>query len=370
MKSILGVLAVGVSLAIPAAAANAIGEAEIENRYRQVLSVLAAGDDAGALAALAKLEADATPRGEPSEVDILFRAKVRTLRDVLDEQAEVLVPVIMLHHDGYLYYRSRAAPFLAAHSRQMVEEMSVLYAKRADTEGARVTAARILTSLGGHLLDASMTSSALSNFNQALVLDPRDSAALRSLGVLAEKVGRLDEAKSIFERLLSIAPDDPEAKVRLALIAGKMKDTDDAAEGLRQAIASPATPAWLAELAVQELGQLLADQNRLPQATQVVHRGVERFPASQRLLIQLSYLHERQGQRGQALEAAENAAALSVTEPTPRWRYNRWPQDDMIAVRKSLRESVAPRLQLLAAALAASGTGSAAQAASAGGGAF
>lgn len=370
MRSILGVLAVGVSLAVPAAGANAIGEAEIENRYRQVLSILAAGDHAGALAALADLEADATPHGEAGEVDVLFRSKVRTLRDVLDEQAEVLVPVIMLHHDGYLYYRDRKQPFLAAHSRQMVEELSVLYAKRADTEGARVTAARILTSLGGHLLDASMTSSALSNFNQALVLDPRDTAALRSLGVLAEKVGRLEEAQSIFRRLLSIAPDDPEAKLRLALIAGKMKDTETAADGLRLAIASPTTPAWLAELAVQELGQLLSDEGRQPQAIQVVHRGVERFPTSQRLLIQLSYLYERQGQRGQALNAAEKAAALTVTEPTPRWRYNRWPQEDLAAVRKSLNESVTPRLQLLAAALAASGTGSAAQAASAAGGAY
>jgi tetratricopeptide (TPR) repeat protein len=244
----------------------------------------------------------------------------------------------------------------------------VLYAKRAGTEGARITAARILTSLGGHLLDASMTSSALSNFNQALLLDPRDTAALRSLGVLAEKVGRLEEAKAIFERLLGIVPGDPEAKLRLALIAGKLKDPQTALAGLREAVASPATPDWLAELAVQELAQALAHDGRLPQAAQVVHSGVERFPDSQRLLIQLSYLYERQGQRGMALETAEKAAALKVSaEGTPRWRYNRWPQEDLAVVRNNLQETVTPRLQLLAAALAASGTGSAAQASAAGG---
>jgi tetratricopeptide (TPR) repeat protein len=356
-----------IALGSAAAPAAAITEAEIAHRYRQVLGTLAAGNHATALAALADLEADATPNNEPGEVEQLFKSKLRTLRDVLDEQAEVLVPVIMLHHDGYLYYRDRKSPYLAAHSRQVVEELAVLYAKRAGTPAAKVTASRILTSLAGHLLDGSMTSSAVSDFNQALILDPRATGPLRSLGVLAEKSGRLEEAKTIFERLLSIAPNDYESRVRLALITARLGQPERAAVALSEAVASPQTPAWLAELAAQELARILADNDQTTRAIQVLHRALMRSPNSQRLLIQLSFLLERSGDRQRALEAAQRAASLPPSsEPTPRWRYNRWPQDELTEIRQALRETVAPRLQLLATALANSATGSAAQAAGGG----
>ena len=337
------------------APAGAATEESTARAYREALGRLGAGDHEAALAALGKLEAAALG-SEPSvsDVEALWRGELQVIRDVLPERTEVLVPILMLHHDAYLAYRDQHRPLLARHARVAAEELTDVYARRADTAEAKSIASQVLTSLAGYVLDAAMIGPGGNLLLRALDYDPRNTDAMLGLGAIEEKVGRYPQAIERLRRLLEVDPEHAEGRLRLALNLRRSGATEEA-DRLLGELARSRTD-WLGQLACEESAAVLADQAKLTEAIAFLRGAVERFPSSERLLVHLSYLLERSGHREAALAAAERAGAGGAAhsqEHTPRVLNTRWPPRELACLRRALGEAASQRLPIVAAALGA-----------------
>jgi tetratricopeptide (TPR) repeat protein len=335
-----------------AGGARAAEPEAIQSGYRQVLSLLAAGEREAALEQLVALETAATPRGEDSEVERLWRAKYHLIRELLPGQNEILVPILLLHHDAFIRYREQRHRVLSQHSRVFVSELADYYAKKAESQGARVVAARVLASLAGFQQESSLTPMALELFERALALDPGHPAALLGRAALLEKTGHPDLAIEPLRKLLAADPRHSEGRLRLALCLARTGERRDA-ERLLAELAAESEPRWVVVLALEELVRSHLEAERLPAALDLARRAAERFPQSQRLRLLVSYLLDRSRDPGGALVAAEQAVALEEKQDTPRLLYNDWPRNELVADRMALIESAQPRLRLLADALRA-----------------
>ena len=357
-RRVVYVLAFGLLLASsPAAPAEDEVEAQVAARYPSVLQRFAAGEHDRALADLAGLE-DPIAAGPPNRLDKLWKAKLHVLRDLIDD-AEVLVPVIQLHHDAYLAYRAEGKVLLARHSRTMAAELSDIYADRANSDAARVLAARAVASLGGYQQEDGSIGSASELFVQALKLDPTCSAALLGQASMFEKLGQYEPARDYLERLLAADKKNPQARLRLALNLARTKEVPRARQildGLIKETPESADPhlGWVLTLAYEEQARLLVDAGSAKQAADLLRKGSERFPRNVELVIARAYLLERAGDGQGAQELAGRVVAMTKTgsdHDAPRWLYNRWPQVELDEARKRLAESTTPRLKRLQAAL-------------------
>ena len=336
----------------PARAQPAAPEATVDVEYRRVLALLGNGDREAALVALVAMETRLTASQAPADVEGLWRAKLHVIRDLLSGQVEILVPILLLHHDAFVHYRSERLPVLAQHSRTMTWELVDYYRKKADSDGARVVAARVLASLGGYLQEGLSLPDSTAAFNEALELDPRNQAARLGLAALLEKTGRYAEAVAQLRRLLEVDPRHPEGQLRLAI--NYLRTGEKQGETLLQQLTLAAVPAWIAVLAHEELASLYADRGKTAEAIAVLRRGTERFRDNHRLLLLLAFHQDRALDQRGSLATARRASAAQETGDTPRLRYNRWPSEDLEETRRLFAESAAPRLRLLAEALRAS----------------
>lgn len=326
---------------------------DVRGTYRGVLALRAAGEDDRALEALSDLETPLAGDGESGHVEKLFRLKLRAIKDLLD-QPEVLVPIIQLHHDAYVYYREHRQPALATHSRTMAEELSEVYVERAEGKGARVEAARVLTSLAGYLQDGLAFSTAATLYDRAIQFDPGDGAALYGLGCMFEKVGQYGDAVARFARLTEIDPQNAEARLRLGLNLLRSGERRRGEASLAE-LAAGSAPSWVLSLAAQELARLYAGSQRTAQAIALLRGAAARLPDDGGPRLALAFLLERSGDHRGALAAAQSAVRLAGQGDArgPRARYNGAASTALDEVRVRLRESARPRLRLLTAALEA-----------------
>jgi len=333
--------------------ATAVTWDDVRPEYRHVLELQAAGQEEPALTALAALETPLASGDEKSKLDKLYRLKLRVIKDLID-QPEVLVPIIQLHHDAYLYYREHKQAGLAMHSRVMAAELADIYVDRAPGDGPKIVAARVLTSLGGYLQDGISFPGATALYQRALELDPRDGAAQYGLGTMFEKVGQYKDAVTHFAKLLEIDPQNPEAKLRLGINLMRTGEPQRGETALAQLVAAH-PPGWVASLAAQELARRYAESRRAPQAIALLRQDAEELPGDDEPLVALAFLLERSGDSAGAQTVAERAArtAGKLAGPGPRQIYNTTSSTTLDEVRARLKEATQPRLRLLADALAA-----------------
>ncbi len=162
--------------------AAAAGEPEaLKAGYRRVLSVLAGGDEAEALSALFDFETGALgdlPTGR--QLEDFWRLKLRVIRRLLESQTiEVLVPIVVLHHDALLMYRERHHPVLVAHSRKMASELAEIYAEKAGTRRAGLFAGWVFTSFGAYFQDSRSLTASARFFRRALDFDQENEEPLQ-----------------------------------------------------------------------------------------------------------------------------------------------------------------------------------------------
>jgi tetratricopeptide (TPR) repeat protein len=326
-------------------------EATVDREYRRVLSLLSEGDREAALVALMEMETRLTGGQQGGDIEGLWRAKLHVIRDLLSDQVEILVPILLLHHDAFVRYRNAGQPALALHSRTMTWELAHFYRKKAATEAAGVVAARVLASLGGYLQEALSLPGSAEAFTEALELDPGNAAARLGLAALLEKTGRYPEAVAQLRRLLEAHPRHAEGRLRLAI--NYLRTGDEQGEALLQRLAFDAVPAWIAVLAHEELAILYAERGRTAEAITVLRRATERFRDNQRLLLLLAFHQDRALDQRASLETARRASVAQDAGDTPRLRYNEWPSEDLAETRRLLVESATPRMRLLAEALRA-----------------
>ena len=137
---------------------------------------------------------------------------------------------------------------------------------------------------------------AISDFQQALQVNPRHLLSLDNLGNAYRLEKRWDEARTILERALAIAPEDPEANYSLGMVFAQNNDTDKAYEYLQRALKTrPDYPA-----ALNNLGILYLVTNRRDQAVASFEHCIQIAPAFDQAYLNLARLYAMEGAREKA----------------------------------------------------------------------
>ena len=139
---------------------------------------------------------------------------------------------------------------------------------------------------------------AISDFQQALKVNPSHLLSLDNLGNAYRLEKRWDETRTVLERALSIAPEDPEANYSLGMVFAQNNDTDKAYEYLQRALKSrPAYPE-----ALNNLGILYLVTNRRDLAVASFEQCIQVAPRFDRAYLNLARLYAMEGERDKARE--------------------------------------------------------------------
>lgn len=320
--------------------------ADAKAAYRDVLAILATGDRDAALEALYQLETGAVGDDEPwKEIEGFWRQKLRVIRDlVLEHPLDLMVPIVVLHHDAYEMYRERRRPLLASHSRTMASELAEIYADRARSHEAAGFSSWVLISFAAYLQESWSISQAAHYFDRALKLDPVNEFALISLAVAMEKSGDYEKALGYLDRLLAVAPDDPAIRLRRALCQARARPLErEAALAELEKLSASSGPAWVRSLAFQELARMHHKAGAGQTAEEVLRRGLEVLPDDQQLSVQLAAVIERHA-RGEARQILASVGPGEWGRDSPRQVYDLWPSGGLQAARGTMRAMMEDRL--------------------------
>ncbi len=325
--------------------------------YRRILTDWSAGPAERAPDELIELETAVALDTDPRTRKTLLKAEQEVIHQVGVADLEVLVPIAMLHHEAYqrlLQRGGRGHALAMGHTRGMAKDLAILYSEQSGSEGAAQVASRLLTSLGGLLLQSSQQLSSAEMFQKAIELDGHNLAALLALATIYEKNAQAESAVRLLRRAVEVAPASGEARLRLALNLKRLQKTEEARKLLEGLTADKETT-WVTPLAYQELARLDSDRGRSSESEKVLRRAVERFPEDLRLRIQLAAVLDRRGSPGEATALIEKALAASPSQESSasRYLYNAVRLDEFAETRKFLEENSRSRLQVLAQALGA-----------------
>jgi tetratricopeptide (TPR) repeat protein len=125
------------------------------------------------------------------------------------------------------------------------------------------------------------------------------------------QAGRVDDARSKFERAVAEYPCYARALAGLATIQMAERHLDDAATNLRQAIhCDPGFPG-----AFTSLGQLLNSQLKFVESEEILKQGLRLSPQAWQLYDQLATAHYNEGQYGEAQEEWLRVLSLEPAAP-------------------------------------------------------
>jgi Tfp pilus assembly protein PilF len=265
------------------------------------------------------------------------------------------VPIAVLHHEAYrrlLARGGRGHALAMVHTRNMAKDLALLYQEQAGSEGAALVASRLLTSLGGLLLQAAQQLPAAEMFQKGIELDGKNVPALLALATVYEKNAQTESAVKLLRQALTIEPANAEARLRLALNLKRLEQTGES-QKLLEGLVADKEPSWVTPLAYQELARLAGDRGKTSESEKVLHQAIERFPDDLRLRIQLAAVLDRRGAPGEATALIEKAMASPKTgeAAASRYLYNAVRADEFAQTRTYLDESAKSRLQTLAQAL-------------------
>jgi tetratricopeptide (TPR) repeat protein len=339
-------------------AGEKISSERMEEIYRKILLDWAAGETDRAPDELIQLETAVIVDGEPKTRKTLFEAEQRVIHQVGAADLEVLVPISVLHHEAYrrlLERRTRGEAVAMVHTRKMARDLAVLYYEQSGSEGAALVTSRVLTSLGGMLLQSAQQLPAAEMFQQAVDLDGHNTMAFLGLASIYEKNAQPESAVKVLRKALEAEPGNSEARLRLALNLKRLDQAGEAVKLLDELAAAP-EPSWVTPLAIQELARLHSDRGRGSEAEKVLRKGVERFPDDPRLKIQLAAVLDRRGAAGEATAMVEKllSSPLAGTGASDRFLYNTVRPEAFEPARSFLAENSKSRLPVLAQALSAS----------------
>lgn len=333
-----------------------MGPEEIQAEYRRVLSMLVDGDDEQAATVLFELETAVVGDEQPwRRIDSLWRLKLRSLRDLLQAQPpDLLMPVIMLHHDIYSTYLERGRPILATHARTMAGELAEIYADRAKTLQAGVFSGWILSSFGAYLWRPGSVAASADLFFRAQLVDPGNGMALLGLAAAYERTGDYSKALEYLSREIFQSPANSEAALRMAMCYLRSAEpSPDRAMKILTSLLSPDRPPWIRSVAYQELVRLEIEDGNDEVAAALLRQALEAMPGDQALSVQLAALLDRQRRRKQAIGVLNRIDPDTWQEASPRHRYDVWKPEGIEVIRTRLQEERRSGLASLGAALAA-----------------
>lgn len=340
-------LALGLVVAGSAQAAGGRIDDSIRRAYPEILERWANGEQAAAIEALVELETSLVrDRKLARDIDEVWRSKLGVIRDAIGRGGnEVLVPVMLLHHDASRRYREVGHVHLAMHSGVMSAELAQFYAEKSTEPHAPLVAADLLVSLAGFHQHGLMVRRAATLYQQALDLDGSNVAAHVGLASMYERRGELPPALEHYQRACRIAPTDAEPCLRSAMAAARAGEHDHALRSLDRLLGGDIEP-WMRQLALQVKAALHSGDAALG----VARDALDQFPDSSRQAIQMAYLLERRRQSRQALEVLQQIEAAAEPE-SERYRYTRWPQTALDASRERFRRAAAAGCPVLQSAV-------------------
>lgn len=328
--------------------------ARIQTRYREILSAWVSGEVDQAPDDLIELEIAAVADGNPKSRKLLLSAEQAVIHELGATSLEVLVPIAMLHHEAYSRHLSRGvrqAPLAVIHARQMARDLAVLYNQQSGSEGSALVASRVLTSLGGMMLEHAQQIPAAELFYQALELDRRNVPARLALATIYEKAAQAESAAKTLREVLAVDPENPEARFRLAMSLKRLDQKTDARK-LLEGLAAESSPSWVTPLVYQELARLHSEFDRWADAEKVLRAGLGRYPDHVRLHVELASVLDHRGSFGEARTLMEKVVALP---PNPgdneRLLYNSVRPEAFAEARSILEDNSRSRLPVLAQAL-------------------
>lgn len=337
---------------------------EIQTRYRAILSAWVAGEVERAPDDLIELEIAAVGDGDPKSRRKLLEAEQSVIHELGATSLEVLVPIAMLHHEAYSRHLARGivrkTPLAVVHARTMTRDLAILYNQQSGTEGSALVASRVLTSLGGMMMESAQQVPAAELFYEALALDGRNVPAKLAVATIFEKAGQPESAIKALRELLTIDPEHSEARFRLAMNLKRQGDSSEAKKTLQALAAADAanTNTWVAPLVYQELARIHAEANNHAEAEKVLRAGLGRFPDHVRLHVQLASVLDRRGSFGEARTLMEKIVALpSGSGDNERLLYNSVRAETFSEARSILEDNSRSRLPVLAQALGTPASG-------------
>jgi Flp pilus assembly protein TadD len=350
----------GTGEADPQAGSKREEATRIQARYRQILSAWVSGEVDQAPDNLIELETSVVADGNPRSRKLLLSAEQKVIHELGATSLEVLVPIAMLHHEAYSRHLARGgarqAPLAVIHARQMARDLAILYYQQSGSEGSALVASRVLTSLGGMMLEHAQQVPAAELFYQALELDRRNVPARLALATVFEKAAQPETAARTLREVLAIDPENPEARFRLAMSLKRLDQKTDARKILEE-LAAGTTPSWVTPLVYQELARLHAESDSWAEAEKVLRAGLGRYPDHVRLHIELASVLDHRGSFGEARTLMEKVVALPANSggfgETERLLYNSVRPEAFSEARSILEDNSRSRLPVLAQALGA-----------------
>lgn len=330
----------------------------LQARYREILSAWVSGEVDQAPDDLIGLETAAVADGNPKSRKLLLSAEQTVIHELGATSLEVLVPIAMLHHETYSRHLSRGvrqAPLAVIHARQMARDLAILYHQQSGSEGSALVASRVLTSLGGMLLEHAQQVPAAELFYQALELDRRNVPARLALATVYEKAAQYESAVKTLREVLAIDPENPEARFRLAMSLKRLDQRLDQRTDARKILdelAAETAPSWVTPLVYQELARLHAEADRWAEAEKVLRAGLGRYPDHVRLHVELASVLDHRGSFGEARTLLEKIVSLpSGSGDNERLLYNSVRPEAFAEARSILEDNSRSRLPVLAQAL-------------------
>lgn len=331
----------------------------IQTRYREILSAWVAGEVDRAPDDLIELEKGVVADGDPKSRKRLLQSEQAVIHELGATSLEVLVPIAMLHHEAYsrlLARGVRQAPLAVTHARQMARDLAILYNQQSGSEGSAVVASRVLTSLGGMLMEHAQQLPAAELFYQALELDGRNVPARLALAAVYEKSAQAESAVKALRELLKYDPEHSEARFRLAMNLKRMGEKAEAKRILNALAAGDA--GWVGPLVYQELARLYAEGEDWADAEKVLRTGLGRYPDHVRLHLELSSVLDRRGSFGEAKTLMQKIVSLPAgSGDAERLLYNSVRPETFLEARTILEDNSRSRLSVLAQALGTPSSG-------------
>ena len=313
---------------------------KIAASFRQVLAEITDLEPTVAMGRLVDFETGVLKEGSRKASALLQVAEFQVAQELAETDPESLVPLMQLYQDLYLAYRGRRMFSLGTHSRVLMERIAELYAEAGGTQGSRIVAARALTSLGGYLQAGGLAATSQRLFRRALELDPTSRSAMLALACGYERLGVYARAKEVLQLLVAAHPSSAEGWLRLALSSGRLGNRLQARELLQKVVALDA-PTWITSLAYEELARIHLFLDQPDEALELLERLPE---PSDGTVVLTAYLYDRLGSPRKSLALLEEIEAEPGSAPSPRKRYDGWPEDELDATRRALREAADVRL--------------------------
>ncbi len=216
-----------------------------------------------------------------------------------------------------------------------------LHRATSKADWATAPAGRLLASKGILLRGGNFMVEAGESFQGALQNLPEDPSLLHCAATLEEKLGNYKAARKHLRKLVVIAPEDGEARLRLALVEARLEKLDEAEESLKVLLEMPG-PSWARLMGYQELAKVRKSQGDEAGFFRTLGEAREEFPEDQALLLQEAFAlrRDRRASEARSEELARLEADSGSLQPSSRLEYNEWPLEEIEPLFVALAEDL------------------------------